>query len=344
MITAYGLDEGRTFRRTLDTKQNLPEGTVWIDMLHPTEEERAAIAGIVGIDLPTHEEMKEIEVSSRLYVENGGIYLTTPVITQADTEYPGLGVVTFILTNGALTNGVPTNGNSKGGRLVTVRYVEPKSIDTFVSRLNRQPELIGSAEAALLGLLDAVIGRVADLLELIGSRLDGIGRRIFDDPLPAKSREAARKPDALREVMRDIGRVGDLTNKVRDSLAGLDRLATYLATLSNGRLNKEQKALLKSLNRDLRSLGEHAGYLSQQTNFLLDATLGVINIEQNAIIKIFSVVAVVFLPPTLIASIYGMNFHVMPELDKSWGYPLALFLMVVSAILPLLYFRRRGWL
>src|SRR4051812_13864288 len=172
MITAYGLDEGRTFRRTLNTKQDLPEGTVWIDMLHPTEEERSAIAGIVGIDLPTHEEMKEIEVSSRLYVENGGIYLTTPVITKADTEYPGLGVVTFILTN----------GNSKGGHLVTVRYVEPKSIDTFVGRLNRQPELIGSAEGALLGLLDAVVGRVADLLELVGSRLDGIGRRVFDDP------------------------------------------------------------------------------------------------------------------------------------------------------------------
>ena len=334
MITSYGIDGGRTFRRTLETGQLLPEGTVWIDMLHPTEDERAAIAGIVGIDLPTHEEMKEIEVSSRLYVENGSIYLTTPVITQADTEYPSLGVVTFILTNGI----------SKGGHLVTVRYVEPKSIDAFAARLNRQPELIGGPEAALLGMLDAVVGRVADLLELIGTRLDGIGRRIFDDPLPAKSKEAARKPDALREVMRDIGRVGDLTNKVRDSLAGLDRLATYLATISTGRLNKEQKALLKSLNRDLRSLGEHAGYLSQQTNFLLDATLGVINIEQNAIIKIFSVVAVVFLPPTLIASIYGMNFEFMPELDKPWGYPLALFLMVVSAILPLLYFRRKGWL
>ena len=334
MITSYGIDGGRTFRRTLETGQLLPEGTVWIDMLHPTEEERAAIAGLVGIDLPTHEEMKEIEVSSRLYVENASIYMTTPVITRADTEYPGLGVVTFILTNGI----------SKGGYLVTVRYVEPKSIDTFASRLNRQPELIAGAEAALLGLLDAVVGRVADLLELIGSRLDGIGRRVFDDPLPAKSKEAARKPDALREVMRDIGRVGDLTNKVRDSLAGLDRLATYLATISTGRLNKEQRALLKSLNRDLRSLGEHAGYLSQQTNFLLDATLGVINIEQNSIIKIFSVVAVVFLPPTLIASSYGMNFHFMPELDESWGYPLALGLMVLSAILPLLYFRRRGWL
>src|SRR3954464_9479572 len=142
MITAYGLDEGRTFRRTLDTQQNLPEGTVWIDMLHPTEEERSAIAGIVGIDLPTHEEMKEIEVSSRLYVENGSIYLTTPVITRADTEHPGLGVVTFILTD---------------GHLVTARYVDPKSIETFAGRLNRQPELIAGAETALLGMLDAVV-------------------------------------------------------------------------------------------------------------------------------------------------------------------------------------------
>jgi magnesium transporter len=339
MISVLGLDSGKAFKRTLDIGQELPEGTIWIDLLHPTEEERAAIAGIVGIDLPTHEEMKEIEVSSRLYVENGSVFLTTPVITRADTEYPGLGVVTFILNNG-----ISTGGNPTGGHLVTVRYVEPKSLETFTGRLNRQPELIASAEAALLGILDAIVDRAADVLELIGSRLDGIGRRIFDDPLPAKAKEAARKPDALREVMRDIGRVGDLTTKVRDSLAGLDRLAAYLATVSTGRLNKEQKALLKSLNRDLRSLGEHAGYLSQQTNFLLDATLGVINIEQNAIIKIFSVVAVVFLPPTLIASIYGMNFHVMPELDKPWGYPLALVLMVVSAVLPLLYFRRKGWL
>ena len=223
MISVFGLDSGRAFKRTLDTGQRLPEGAIWIDLLHPTEEERAAIAGIVGIDLPTHEEMKEIEVSSRLYVENGSVFLTTPVITRADTEYPGLGVVTFILTNGI----------SNGGHLVTVRYVEPKSLETFTGRLNRQPELIASAEAALLGILDAIVDRAADVLELIGSQLDGIGRRIFDDPLPAKSKEAARKPDALRGVMRDIGRVGDLTTKVRDSLAGLDRLAAYLATVSS---------------------------------------------------------------------------------------------------------------
>src|SRR4051794_26144245 len=160
MISVLGLDSGKAFKRTLDTVQELPEGTIWIDLLHPTEEERAAIAGIVGIDLPTHEEMKEIEVSSRLYVENGSVFLTTPVITRADTEYPGLGVVTFILNNG-----IP----STGGHLVTVRYVEPKSLETFTGRLNRQPELIASAEAALLGILDAIIDRAADVLELIGS-------------------------------------------------------------------------------------------------------------------------------------------------------------------------------
>ncbi|UEM20706.1 magnesium transporter CorA family protein [Skermanella mucosa] len=329
MITAYGHTEAGVFKEPLETGAALPDGAVWIDLLHPTEEERGVIARLLGIDLPTHEEMMEIEVSSRLYVENGSAYMTTPVITRADTEHPGLGVLTFILTP---------------GHLVTVRYVEPKSVDTFAVRLQRQPELIAGPESALLGMLDAVVDRAADVLELIGGRVDGISRRVFDDPLPAKSRDRARKPDSLREVMRDIGRIGDVTNKVRDSLAGLDRLVAYLATVSAGRLDKEQKALLKSLNRDLRSLGEHAGYLSHQTNFLLDATLGVINIEQNGIIKIFSVVAVVFLPPTLIASIYGMNFQFMPELDESWGYPLALLLMVVSAILPLVYFRRKGWL
>ncbi|EWY42546.1 magnesium transporter [Skermanella stibiiresistens SB22] len=329
MIIAYGRGGTGCFRVPLELGMGLPDEAVWIDLLHPTEEERGEIARFLKIDLPTHEEMREIEVSSRLYFENGSAYMTTPVITKSDTEHPGLGVLTFILT--------PTH-------LVTVRYVEPKSVDTFAGRLQRQPELLAGPENALLGLLDAVVGRAADVLELIGSRVDGIGRRVFDDPLPAKSKEAARKPDALREVMRDIGRIGDVTNKVRESLAGLDRLVAYLATVGVGRLNKEQRALLKSLNRDLRSLGEHAGYLGQQTNFLLDATLGVINIEQNAIIKIFSVVAVVFLPPTLIASVYGMNFESMPELDKPWGYPLALILMVISAILPLLYFRRKGWL
>ncbi|HEV7370581.1 magnesium transporter CorA family protein [Arenibaculum sp.] len=333
MIRAYGLASGAVVELPLAPGVPLPEGTVWIDLLHPDDAERAHVATVAGIEPPTREEMKEIEVSSRLYAEGPAAYMTAPVITRADTEHPELGPITFILTQKLL---------------VTVRFVEPKSVATFTARIRRQPDLLAGPEEAMLNLLDAIIDRAADVLELIGGRLDELGRCIFvADPTTSAGRRdggAAGRPAALTDVMRSIGQVGDLTHKTRDSLAGLDRLLAYFVAVHSGRLGKEQKALLKTLTRDLRSISEHAAFLANQTGFLLDATLGVINIEQNAIIKIFSVVAVVFLPPTLIASIYGMNFEVMPELEWPLGYPLALLMMVVSAIVPLAYFRRKGWL
>jgi magnesium transporter len=225
---------------------------------------------------------------------------------------------------------------------VTVRFLEPKSLDTFRQRALRQPELLRCAQDCMLGIIDAVTDRAADVLEFAGGALDGLGRQTFAERHAGK-RPAAPKPE-LMDVIRGVGRVGDLIHKLRDSLAGLERLMLFVSTLEAAQFTKEQKAQLKSLTRDLRSLSEHAGFLAHQTNFLLDATLGAINVEQNAIIKIFSVMAVVFLPPTLIASIYGMNFQHMPELGWPFAYPLALVLMVISAVVPLLYFRRRGWL
>ncbi|HSK40548.1 MAG TPA: magnesium transporter CorA family protein [Arenibaculum sp.] len=332
MIRAYArTQQGEACERVLEPGTALPAGTVWIDLLHPTEAERGYVADLTGIVPPTHEDMKEIELSSRLYVEGDAVYMTTPVITGADTRQPGLGPLTFGLTP---------------RMLLTIRFVEPKSVETFVTRTLRQPDLLAGPEDAMLNLLDAIIDRAADVLELIGTQLDGLSRRVFATG-PASAAGGKKKggaPAELTEVMHGIGRVGDLTHKVRDSLAGLDRLLAFFVTMTSGRLGKEQKTMLKTLSRDLRSIAEHAAFLANQTGFLLDATLGVINIEQNAIIKIFSVVAVVFLPPTLIASIYGMNFDFMPELDWPLGYPLALGLMVMSAILPLFYFRRRGWL
>lgn len=330
MIRVYGLASGAVVELPLAPGLPLPEGAVWIDLLHPDDEERAHVAAVAGIDPPTREEMKEIEVSSRLYAEGPATYMTAPVITRADARDPERGPVTFILTPSLL---------------VTVRFVEPKSIDTFAARIRRQPDLLAGPDDAMLNLLDAIIDRAADVLELIGARLDALGRRVFVvEPTGSGRRGGAAGPAALMEVMHGIGHAGDLTHKTRDSLAGLDRLLAYLAAVHSARLGKEQKALLKTLARDLRSISEHAASLANQTGFLLNATLGVISIEQNAIIKIFSVAAVVFLPPTLIASIYGMNFEVMPELDWPFGYPLALLTMVVSAVIPLAYFRRKGWL
>ncbi len=330
MITVYARADGRVVEQPLGLGDPLPPGTVWIDLLRPDEAERARIGAATGCDLPTREEMKEIEASSQLYTEGEALYLTTAVIARADTPHPEQGEITFVLT---------------ARHMITLRYTEPRSVATFAARTSRQPELLASAEDALLGILDAVIDRVADVLELIGGRIDGLSARIFTDSLDSRGfGRTAKKPDQLQDVLRGIGRAGDLTHKVRDSLAGLDRLTAFLSSVAAGRLSKEQKAALKTLTRDLRSLNEHAGFLAHEANFLLDATLGLINIEQNAIIKIFSVVAVALMPPTLIASAYGMNFRHMPELEWSFGYPMALLLMVLSAVVPLWYFRRRGWL
>ena len=330
MITVHARVGGRVVEQPLALGDPLPPNTVWIDLLRPDEAERAHVGAATGCDLPTREEMKEIEASSQLYTEGEAVYLTASVIARADTPMPEQGEVTFVLT--------PRH-------MITVRFTEPRSVATFAARTGRQPELLASAEDALLGILDAVIDRVADVLELIGARIDGLSSRIFTDSLDAKGfGRAAKKPDELQDVLRGIGRAGDLTHKVRDSLAGLDRLVAFLTSVAAGRLTKEQKAALKTLTRDLRSLNEHAGFLAHEANFLLDATLGLINIEQNAIIKIFSVVSVALMPPTLIASAYGMNFHNMPELNWEFGYPMAIVLMVLSAVVPLWYFRRRGWL
>jgi magnesium transporter len=188
-----------------------------------------------------------------------------------------------------------------------------------------------------------VVDRLADLIERIQAESDTVVQAIFaSNGTDDKGRP---KPRNFDTVLRTIGREGDLTSRVRDSLLGLDRLLSYFANVLQQR--KDDKLLrerIKAASRDVRSLADHVNYLANQITFLLDATLGMINIEQNAIIKFFSVVAVIFLPPTLIASIYGMNFHSMPELSWPWGYPLAIVLMVASAVLPVWVFRRRGWL
>ncbi len=332
MITIHAHTGTRAIEQPLAIGGMLPPGTVWIDMLRPDEAERRFLATLLGIELPTREEMKEIEASSQLYVRGECVYLTTPMISQADTPHPVMSELTFVLTS---------------QHMISIRYHEPRSLLVFAARATRRPDLVTSAEAALLGILDAVTDRVADVLELIGGRIDSLSTRIFEDTLPAATTTKRRRhaTPELQEVLRGVGQAGDLTHKVLESLAGLDRLVTFMNSTTSTRMNKEQKTAVKTLTRDLRSLHEHAGFLAHEVTFLLDATLGLINIEQNMIIKIFSVAAVMFLPPTLIASIYGMNFHQnFPELDWAFGYPYALFLMIMSAAVPFWYFRRRGWL
>ena len=309
----------------------LTRDVVWVDLCNPTPSEIASIERAFHMEVPTREEMGEIEASSRLYTENGALVMTAPILHRATAEFPESGVITFIL----LTE-----------TLVTVRFVDPLPFAVFARRAERNPGMAATAQSALLGLLESITDRLADVLELAQADMEQVSREIFAkraEVLGGKqSREARRKAPDLQDMLRRIGRVGDLATKARDSLLGLSRIAVFLNAQVD--MKKDIKARIKTLTRDLASITDHAHFLAGKVNFLLDATLGLINIEQNAIIKIFTVAAVAFLPPTLIASIYGMNFDTMPELHWSHGYLVAIGLMILSAVLPMWYFRRRGWL
>ena len=310
--------------RRVESDTNPPPATVWIDLVDPTAEEESEVERRLGIDIPTREEMEEIEISSRLYREDDASFMTATLPAQADGDDPHVAPVTFVLA---------------GDRLVTVRYHEPRAFRTFPIRAEKVQMGCETGEGVLLALLEAVVDRIADILERAGRDIDGISRSVFQ----RRGAKPTRSQD-FQEVLESIGRKGDLTSNIRDSLVTLERLIGFLGQTLQSRSSKETRERVKTLSRDVRSLADHASFLAQKITFLLDATLGMINIEQNAIIKIFSVVAVVFLPPTLVASIYGMNFRILPELNWPFGYPFAVGLMVFSAVLPYWFFRRRGWL
>jgi magnesium transporter len=195
-----------------------------------------------------------------------------------------------------------------------------------------------SGDTVLMDLLDAVIDRSADILERVGAEVDQISHSIFEP-------EEGAGPPSYNDILRALGRKGDLTSKVRESLVSIGRQLSFLVNEADGmKWAKDVRAQLQSMQRDVLSLSDHATYLTNKITFLLDAMLGVVNIQQNNIIKIFSVAAVVFMPPTLVASIYGMNFRHMPELDLRFGYPIAIALMLLAAVLPYLYFKWRKWL
>jgi magnesium transporter len=302
----------------------VPDGAVWLDLYSPTHQEDKLVERALGIAVPTREEMQEIEVTSRLYVENGARYMTATLMCQSDTEIPRTTAVTFILS---------------GHRLVTVRYDEPKPFSIVGAKLARACPSSVSGETVMMDLLDAVIDRAADILEKIGADVDAVSHDILE------SDGAMSRTHSFKDILKAIGRKGDHTSKVRESLVSIGRLLLYLAAEADSmKWAKEQRAALKGMQRDVQSLSDHATYLSQKINFLLDAMLGVVSLEQNNIIKIFSVAAVVFMPPTLIASIYGMNFRHMSELEWDYGYPFALVLMMAAAIVPYFFFKWMKWL
>ncbi|HEX4296570.1 MAG TPA: magnesium transporter CorA family protein [Devosia sp.] len=330
MLRAYIRQDDRLVASDIDAAAAEPLATtaIWYNLTNPDKAEDHFVESCLGIDIPTRAEMDDIEPSARLYSEGGAEFMTITALYNSETDEPAKTPVTFVLRN---------------NQLVTVRYADPRPFRLFerlVTRPTNNPYTSG--EKVMLGLIEAIIDRLAQLLETTGDDIDQISREVFAN----RTRSVTSKSRDLQEIIERIGKKGDILTLARESLVSIARLSSFHQTMesANTRVAKELRQELKVLQRDAAALSDHAAFLSAKINFLLDATLGLINLEQNQIIKIFSVAAVVFLPPTLVASIYGMNFKIIPELDLPFGYPLALLLMVLSAVLPYLFFKRKGWL
>lgn len=310
---------------------SISDSVVWIDMLQPTPDEVAFIEETTGLVLPTFADLTEIESSSRLYTDKGALFMSTPLIFKSDTSFPEVTPVGFVLTR---------------KQLITIRFAELGSFNVFRERAAKPDGVHRSSAGVFAGLIDTVVDRMADVLEGVGGDLDTISRRIFRDNL--KKAGAARlvsNEDAdLRAILRRIGRAGDLASTIRDSLLGVSRMIPYITGLAEEWLPVEVKPYLNTLRQDALSLNDYEIHLTNKVQLLLDATLGLINIEQNNIFKVLTIVSVAGIPPTLIASMYGMNFRHMPELDWAWGYPWGLGLIVVSTLIPLAWFKLRGWM
>jgi magnesium transporter len=312
------LREGHVSFASLGPEEAFPPDALWIELISPTSAEEHAVEAMLGLALPTREEMAEIEVSSRLYVEDGGLFMTASVVVGADGDTPALQPVTFVLA---------------GERLVTIRYVEPKSFAAHIAQMERQGKPPADGAEALIGLLEAIVDRAADVLERASEELDAQSRLAFSGP----------RGGAFSTVLKRLGLVQSLTSKVRGSLASLSRIGGFAALNAPFAGNDALCERLTTLGHDISSLSDHAGYVSAEITFLLNSTLGLISIEQNQIFKVLAAFSAVLMPPTLIAGIYGMNFAHMPELEWRAGYPMALLLMALAMAAPLVWFRRKGW-
>jgi magnesium transporter len=297
---------------------------VWVDLLQPSPSETAFVERASGLHLPSFEDLSEIETSSRLRAQHGVLYLSAPLVHSANAGDPRTTPVGFVLGPELL---------------VTVRFEELTAFATFGQ------EAPGTASEAFAGLIEAIVDRNADILEHIAAELDTLSHRLFrSGPIGGGRHHRPAREDAdLRLILRRVGASGDLASKIRDGLLGLGRMVPYVENLGAAWLPEAVKPRLETVCRDIASLSDYDAHLVNKVQLLLDATLGLINVEQNNIIKVLTIVSVVGVPPTLVASIYGMNFKDMPELSWAWGYPYGLALIALSAVGPLLWFKWRGW-
>jgi magnesium transporter len=323
VLTIYR-DPSGSVRRS--RSRELPSEVIWIDLLNPTDEEKEFVDSRAGVTVPSVEALSEIESSSRLIVENGVIYLSTPMVAQGDTADPILSPAGFILSSALL---------------VTVRFSELPTFDAVVERIRRD-ESLRSGTGVFTALMDALVDRGADVLERLAGELVQISRSVFRGD-PNTRRHTVRSSEALRRTLTAVGTIGDRLSQARDVFLGVGRIVPFVLSAGHEWISPELQSRLGAVATDITSLNTYEAQLSDKVQFLLDAVLGFITIEQNDLFKVLTIVSVVDIPPTLVAGIYGMNFKFMPELSWAWGYPFGLALIAMSALLPVIWFKSRGW-
>lgn len=302
-----------------------PGAAVWIDLFDPTDAESKSVADALKISIPTRDELDEIESSSRLQSEEECLQVSTPVSAHGDENGPT--PVGFILTQQFL---------------VTVRYTEMHAFETAQKLFKKDDGKTCNSDDVFAALVEGMVDYGADMLEQIGVTLNTISRNIFGEYRTQKTRTVRRKNREMKDALLEIGGTGDHLSQIREALLGLQRIIPFVAEKATW-MKPEIQTRLKTVRRDVESLGDFEVHLSNKIQFLLDATLGFINTEQNDIFKVLTIVSVVGIPPTFFASMWGMNFHNMPEYSWTYGYEFGLAIIIVSTLVPVIWFKWRGW-
>src|SRR5262245_24325579 len=299
---------------------------VWIDLLNPTDDERRQVEQATRLRLPTKGEIEEIESSSRVFSEGGASYLSTPVLESMDSANGAIATVGFVLSS---------------SQLLTLRFGHVAAFDEVAVAFTKTAP--PSAHDAFLKILESIVEQTADALEHASAELERISHAAFRAER-VRRRKLSKTSEALRAALRKVGQMGDGISHISSTLVGVGRIAAFAHENGNHRSPTADQARMAAIRGDIASLNDYQARLSEKVQFLLDATLGFISIDQNEIFKALTVASVVGVPPVLIAGIYGMNFRHMPELEWSMGYPLAIALIVASALVPLAWFKWRGWI
>ena len=320
-------NDGESPRETLDASPHLASKAIWLDLLNPTDTERAAAERLTGLRVPSREDVAEIESSSRVYTETGTLYLSMPYSFLGSDGRSHITPVGFVLSD---------------KHLLTLRYEALPAFDSYTERFGHAGP-VPSVEV-FVGLAEAIVDRMADVLEHVAAELDRLSKQTFQGEDGTTKRSVRRADKALRGILTEVGRAGDTLGNLRDSVLGIGRITGYTAQTCEERCKPELRVRLATLRQDVASLNDYDQQLNVKVSFLLDAVLGFINIEQNNGVKVLTVVSVVGIPPTFVVGLYGMNFKNMPEYDWTYGYEYGWALILISVVVPLIWFRIRGWI